>query len=80
MEEGQYWFNYIVGEYKVPPTKKHYVCMADLLACSGPVEEACKLIDSLNAELGLAIWVALLAGCCKNGKLLIGEVARKEGS
>ena len=64
VEEGQYWFNYIVGEYKVPPTKKHYVCMADLLACSGPVEEACKLIDSLNAELGLC-----RLGC-SSGRLL----------
>uniref|UniRef100_A0A7N2MLB2 DYW domain-containing protein n=1 Tax=Quercus lobata TaxID=97700 RepID=A0A7N2MLB2_QUELO len=78
VEEGQYWFNRMVSEYKVHPTEKHYVCMVDLLARAGRVEEACKLIDSMNAESGLAVWVALLAGCCKNGKLLIGEMAAKK--
>ncbi|KAL4597196.1 hypothetical protein ACB092_12G217900 [Castanea dentata] len=78
VEEGQYWFNRMVSEYKVHPTEKHYVCMVDLLARAGRVEEACELIDSMNAESGLAVWVALLAGCCKNGKLLIGEMAAKK--
>ena len=68
----------MVSEYKVPPTEKHYVCMTELLARAGPVVEACELIDSINAESGLAIWVAFLAGCCKNGKLLIGELAAKK--
>ena len=52
--------------------------MVDLLACTGQVEEACEIIDSMNAELGLAVQVALLAGCCKNSKLLIGEMAAKK--
>ena len=43
----------MVSEYKVPPTEKHYVCMVDLLARAGGVEEACELIDSMNAESGL---------------------------
>ena len=55
VEEGQYWFNCMVSEYKVPPTEKHYVCMVDLLARAGRVEEACELIDSMNAESGLAV-------------------------
>ena len=78
VEEGQYWFKRMVSEYKVPPTEKHYVCMVDLLARAGRVEEACELIDSMNAESGLAVWVALLTGFCKNGKLLIGEMAAKK--
>ena len=32
----------------------------------------------MNAELGLAVWVALLAGCCKNNMLFIGEMATKK--
>ena len=35
VEEGQYWFNRMVSEYKVPPTEKNYVCMVDLLARAG---------------------------------------------
>uniref|UniRef100_A0A7N2MKF3 Pentatricopeptide repeat-containing protein n=1 Tax=Quercus lobata TaxID=97700 RepID=A0A7N2MKF3_QUELO len=77
VEEGQYWFNRMVSEYKVPQTEKHYVCMVDLLACAGQVEKACELIDSMTAELGLAVWVALQAGCCKNNMLFIGEMATK---
>ena len=67
----------MVSEYKVPQTEKHYVCMVDLLACAGQVEKACELIDSMTAELGLAVWVALQAGCCKNNMLFIGEMATK---
>ena len=26
VEEGQYWFNRMVSEFKVPQTEKHYVC------------------------------------------------------
>ncbi|XP_030933294.1 putative pentatricopeptide repeat-containing protein At3g25060, mitochondrial [Quercus lobata] len=31
----------------------------------------------MTAELGLAVWVALQAGCCKNNMLFIGEMATK---
>jgi len=78
VQEGQYWFNLMVSKYKIPPAEKHYACMVDLLARAGRVEEARELIDSMNTEPGLAVWVALLAGCCKNGKLLIGEIAAKK--
>ena len=32
----------------------------------------------MNTESGLTVRVALLAGCFKNGKLLIGEMAAKK--
>uniref|UniRef100_A0A7N2LNF4 Pentatricopeptide repeat-containing protein n=1 Tax=Quercus lobata TaxID=97700 RepID=A0A7N2LNF4_QUELO len=63
----------MVSEYKVPRTEKHYVCMVGLLACAGQVEKACKLIDSMNAELGLAVWVALLAGMGSAHVVTTGE-------
>lgn len=78
VQEGQYWFNLMVSKYKIPPAEKHYACMVDLLARAGHVEEAHELIDSMDTEPGIAVWVALLAGCCKNGKLLIGEIAAKK--
>ncbi|EOX93881.1 hypothetical protein QUC31_004334 [Theobroma cacao] len=75
VNESQYWFNLMVSEYKIQPTEKHYVCMVDLLARSGLLEEAYKLIDSMKNEPGLAVWVALLSGCCNHGKPSIGETA-----
>lgn len=78
VEEGLYWFDVMVSKYKIPPEEKHYACMVDLLARSGRVEEASKLIASMNTEPGLAVWVALLAGCHNHRKLAIGEIAAKK--
>ncbi|KAF5726582.1 putative Tetratricopeptide repeat (TPR)-like superfamily protein [Tripterygium wilfordii] len=74
-EEGLQWFNLMVSEYKIQPRQKHYACMVDLLARAGRVEEAHQLIQSMNIEPGLAIWVALLSGCLSYGKSLIGNMA-----
>ncbi|KAL4378746.1 hypothetical protein GQ457_02G004490 [Hibiscus cannabinus] len=78
VNEGRDWFNLMVNEYKIQPTEKHYACMVDLLARAGLVEDAYKLIGSMNNEPGAAVWVALLSGCCNHGKLSIGEVAAKK--
>ncbi|XP_021814262.1 putative pentatricopeptide repeat-containing protein At3g25060, mitochondrial isoform X3 [Prunus avium] len=76
--EGRYWFDIMVNKYKIPPGEKHFACMVDLLARAGRVEEAYELIDSMNTEPGIAVWVALLAGCHKHRKLSIGEVTAKK--
>ncbi|KAJ4728464.1 Pentatricopeptide repeat-containing protein [Melia azedarach] len=78
VEEGQYWFDLMVSKYKIQPSEKHYACMVDLLARAGRVEEALQLIDSMNTEPGLAVWVALLSGCHNNGKLSVGEMVAKK--
>ncbi|KAK8506050.1 hypothetical protein V6N13_002705 [Hibiscus sabdariffa] len=78
VNEGRYWFNLMVNEYNIQSTEKHYACMVDLLARAGFVEEAYKLIGSMNKEPGAAVWVALLSGCCNHGKLSIGEIAAKK--
>jgi pentatricopeptide repeat protein len=68
----------MVNECKIPPSEKHYACMVDLLSRAGRVEEAYQLIESMNTEPGLAIWVALLSGCHNYRNLLFGEVAAKK--
>lgn len=78
VKEGQYWFNLMVREYKIPPGEKHYACMVDLLARAGLVEEAYELIRSMSTEPGIPVWVALLAGCHNRGKVLLGEIAAKK--
>ncbi|KAJ6956477.1 hypothetical protein NC652_007525 [Populus alba x Populus x berolinensis] len=78
VDVGQYWFNAMVNECKIPPSEKHYACMVDLLSRAGRVEEAYQLIESMNTEPGLAIWVALLSGCHNYRNLLFGEVAAKK--
>lgn len=78
VEEGRYWFDLMINKYKIPPNEKHYVFMVDLLARAGQVEEAQKLIDSMDSEPKVAIWVALLSGCCKFAKFSVGEKAAKK--
>ncbi|CAK7349380.1 unnamed protein product [Dovyalis caffra] len=78
VDVGQFWFNAMVNECKIPPSEKHYACMVDLLSRAGRVEEAYQLIESMNTEPGMAIWVALLSGCHNCRNLLIGEVAAKK--
>lgn len=56
-------------KYKIPPGKKHYACMLDLLARAGLVEEAYHLIGSISPEQGLLVWVAFLAGCHDHQKV-----------
>ncbi|KAL6214343.1 hypothetical protein ACLB2K_013777 [Fragaria x ananassa] len=78
VEEGLHWFDVMVTKYKIFPGEKHYACMVDLLARSGRVEEASELIASMNTKPGLAVWVALLAGCHNHRKLSMGEIAAKK--
>lgn len=75
VEEGRYWFNLMKRNYNIEPGEKHYGCMVDLLSRAGLVEEAWEMIQSMNIDPGLNIWVALLSGCYNHGKWLIGEVA-----
>ncbi|XP_042485776.1 putative pentatricopeptide repeat-containing protein At3g25060, mitochondrial [Macadamia integrifolia] len=78
VEEGRYWFDLMVREFEVQPSEKHYACMVDLLARAGRVEEAHGLIESMVIEPGVAVWVALLAGCRNHGKLELGEKVAKK--
>ncbi|KAJ4967986.1 hypothetical protein NE237_014687 [Protea cynaroides] len=78
VEEGRYWFDLMVREFDVQPSEKHYACIVDLLARAGRVEEAHELIESMIIEPGIAVWVALLAGCRNHGKLELGEKVAKK--
>ncbi|KAL3850414.1 hypothetical protein ACJIZ3_012296 [Penstemon smallii] len=77
VEEGRYWFDVMIKEYKIEPMEKHYVSLVDLIARSGQVEEAQILIDSMKYEPGIALYVALLSGCLNHKNYLIGELAAK---
>lgn len=78
VEEGQYWFDVMIKDYKIKPMEKHYGSLIDLLARGGRVEEARSLIEAMECEPGTAVWVALLSGCLNHKKFLIGEFAAKK--
>ncbi|KAL3531097.1 hypothetical protein ACH5RR_010419 [Cinchona calisaya] len=78
VEEGRYWSDLMVNDYKIQPTEKHYACLVDLLARAGKIDEAQSLINSMPCEPGLAVWVALLSGCHNHKKFLVGELVAKK--
>ncbi|KAI3833646.1 hypothetical protein MKX03_022424 [Papaver bracteatum] len=73
VEEGLQWFNLMVTDYKIQPHEKHYVCVVDLLARAGRVEEAHELIEAMVNEPGIAVWVALLSGCRNKVNIDFGQ-------
>jgi pentatricopeptide repeat protein len=73
VEEGKFWFDCMINKFSIQPSEKHYVCIVDLLARSGHVEEANDILTSMQTEPTIAIWVALLSGCLNNKKLELGE-------
>ncbi|CAI0561108.1 unnamed protein product [Linum tenue] len=78
VEAGKCWFHKMVNEFKIQASEKHFACMVDLLSRAGRVEEACQLIESMDSEPGLAVWVSLLSGCHNCRNVMIGEVAAKK--
>ncbi|RAL43418.1 hypothetical protein DM860_012559 [Cuscuta australis] len=75
VDEGRFWFDTMVEKYKIRPTEKHYACVVDLLARAGLVEEARDVIEGMEIEPTVVIWVALLSGCLNHKKFSIGETA-----
>ncbi|KAL1208381.1 putative pentatricopeptide repeat-containing protein [Cardamine amara subsp. amara] len=75
IEQGQHWFSAMINKYNIQPSEKHYVCLIDLLARAGRVEEALNMIHSEKLDTALPIWVALLSGCINHRNLSVGDIA-----
>ncbi|XP_068635736.1 pentatricopeptide repeat-containing protein At2g03380, mitochondrial [Aristolochia californica] len=75
VDEGLGYFNGMCQLYNVVPRMKHYVCMVDLLARAGRLEDALKFIMKMPIEADVSIWGAFLHGCRIHSRLEVGEVA-----
>ncbi|KAK4722387.1 hypothetical protein R3W88_012620 [Solanum pinnatisectum] len=78
VDEGRSYFDAMTRYYNAEPNIKNYVRMVDLLARSGLLKEAEKLIDSMPIAPDVATWGALVRACRKHGNSEMGErVGRK---
>ncbi|ESW26458.1 hypothetical protein PHAVU_003G121400 [Phaseolus vulgaris] len=77
IEEGFYYFCYMIDVHGIQPTKEHYGCMVDLLARAGRLEEAKKVIDEMPMSPDAAVLGALLGACRIHGNLELGEEVGK---
>lgn len=63
------------GKYGFTPTVKHYACIVDLLARSGYLEEAIRVIEDMPFEPTKSIWGSFLFSCRAHGNLHLSELA-----
>ncbi|CAH9098160.1 unnamed protein product [Cuscuta europaea] len=69
VNRGRQVFRDISQRFFIVPRLEHYACYIDLLARTGHVEEALKVVMSMPFEPNNFVWGALLGGCVVHGKL-----------
>ncbi|XP_054786147.1 pentatricopeptide repeat-containing protein At3g16610-like isoform X2 [Prosopis cineraria] len=71
--EGKYWFNAMTQDLDMKPRLAHYICMVDLLARAGHLDEAYTFIQRMPFEPDVRVWGALLAACRIHKNIEMGE-------
>ncbi|KAG8366414.1 hypothetical protein BUALT_Bualt17G0077200 [Buddleja alternifolia] len=75
VKEGWRYFDTMCKKYDFTPSMRHYVCMVDLLARSGSLEEALEFIQNMPVEPDCAVFGAFLNGCDIHSRFDLGDVA-----
>ncbi|KAL5199099.1 hypothetical protein ABZP36_002611 [Zizania latifolia] len=78
VDVGREHFDMISKKYGIRLILEHYACMVDLLARSGHLQEAHKLITGMPMKPDLVIWRALLGGCRLHKDVNMAETAISE--
>ncbi|WJX96349.1 hypothetical protein P8452_77568 [Trifolium repens] len=73
VQEGRYYFRYMTEVHAVEPANEHYGCMVDLLARTGRIGEAKKVLDEMPMSPDASVLGALLGACKIHGNLELGE-------
>lgn len=76
--EGKYWFNTMSQDLNILPRMAHYICMVDLLARAGNLEEAYSFIQNMPFQPDVRVWNALLAACRTHKNIEMGEQVSKK--
>ncbi|XP_027123686.2 pentatricopeptide repeat-containing protein At3g47530-like [Coffea arabica] len=73
VDQGRMFFDIMRKELGIVPNLYHYGCMVDMMGRAGLLDEAYKLICSMEVRPDAAIWRTLL-GACRNYKhSILGE-------
>ncbi|KAL7132760.1 hypothetical protein ABFS83_12G095500 [Erythranthe nasuta] len=75
INEGWRYFGRMCEDYDYTPSMRHYVCMVDLLARSGMLEEALEFIGNMPIEPDCAVFGSFLHGCGVHSRLHLGDLA-----
>ncbi|XP_057815875.1 pentatricopeptide repeat-containing protein At3g24000, mitochondrial-like [Cryptomeria japonica] len=63
VDEGCTYFNHMSNLYCIIPTANHYVCMVDLLARSGYLEDTLNFIIKMPIKPVANVWMSFLGAC-----------------
>lgn len=75
---GFHYFNLMINEYRINPSKEHYGCMIDLLCRAGRLNDAERMIKSMPFQRDDVVWSTLLRACRLNGDVDRGIRAAEE--
>jgi len=73
VQEGQYYFNYMVHIYGIEPKMEHFGCLVDMLGRAEMFEEAKKVVDEMPMDPDAGVLGALLGACKIHGNVDLGE-------
>ena len=73
VQEGQYYFNYMVHTCGIEPTMEHFGCLVDMLGRAGIFEEAEKVVNEMPMDPDAGGLGALLGACKIPGNVDLGE-------
>ncbi|CAI8620030.1 unnamed protein product [Vicia faba] len=76
--EGKHWFSSMSQDFNIKPRMAHYICMVDLLARAGNLDEAYTFIQRMPFVPDVRVWGALLAACRTHKNIEIGEEVSKK--
>ncbi|KAK6133934.1 hypothetical protein DH2020_032326 [Rehmannia glutinosa] len=71
--EGWIYFDKMCKAYNFIPSMRHYVCMVDLLARSGSLEEALEFIEKMPVQPDCAVFGSFLHGCSLHSRFDLGD-------
>ncbi|XP_062215049.1 pentatricopeptide repeat-containing protein At3g16610 [Phragmites australis] len=71
--EGKHWFHTMTHKYGILPRMEHYICMVDLLARGGFLDEAYQFIQSMPLKADVRVWGALLGACRIHKNIDLGK-------
>ncbi|XP_011075559.1 pentatricopeptide repeat-containing protein At2g03380, mitochondrial [Sesamum indicum] len=75
IREGWRLFQTMSQAYEFNPSMRHYVCMVDLFARSGNLEEALELIEKMPIQPDCTVFGAFLHGCITHSRFDLGDMA-----
>ncbi|XP_043719865.1 pentatricopeptide repeat-containing protein At3g12770-like [Telopea speciosissima] len=75
VDEGCDIFYKIAKEYNMEHIVEHYSCMVDLLGRAGHLDQAYKLITTMEVKPTLDIWASLLFACRVHHNVKLAEIA-----